>query len=71
MQKILTEEIKTDDEAADSEYEASTKSADSDGMETDTQNEANDEPELVTESTPARASARLAGRKPLVQGRAC
>ena len=65
----LTDEIKTDDEAADSEYEASTELADSDGMETDTQNESNDELELVTESSPARVSARLAG-KPVVQGTA-
>ena len=67
----LTDKIKSDDEAADSEYEASTELADSDGMVTNAQNEANYEPELVTESTPARASARLAGRKPVGKGRAC
>ena len=67
----LTDEIKTDDEAADSEYKASTEVADSDGTVTNTQNEANDEPELVTENIPARESARLAGRKPDGQGRAC
>ena len=66
----LTEEIKTDDEAADSEYEASTDLADSDDLVTNSQNEVNDEPELVTESSPVRASARLAERKPLAQ-RAC
>ena len=67
----LTEEIETDDETMDSEYEASTDSADGDDLVTNSQNEANEEPELVTESSPVRASARLAGRKPLVQGRAC
>ena len=67
----IIDEIKSDDEAADSEYEASTELADSDGMETDTQNEANDEPELFTESPPARASARLTGLKAVGQGRAC
>ena len=38
-------------------------------METDTQNEANEESEcMVTESPPARASARLAGRLAVGQG---
>ena len=66
-----TEEIKTDGGTADSEYKASTDLADSDDLVTKSQNEANDEHELVTQSSPVRASARLAGRKPLVQGRAC
>ena len=80
----LTEEIGTDDVAMDSEYDSSSDSsddvtrdseydsssdsADSDNLVTNSQNK---EPELVTENPPVRASARLAGRKPLVQGRAC
>ena len=67
----LTEEIETDEETMDSEYDSSTDSADGDDLVTNSQNEAIEEPELVTESSPVRSSARLAGRKPLVQGRAC
>ena len=63
-----TEEIKTDGGTADSEYKASTDLAESGDLVTNSQNEVNDETELVTESSPVRASARLAGRKPLVQG---
>ena len=66
----LTEEIKTDDETADSEYKASTDLADSDDLVTEPKNEVNDEPELVTESSIVRVSVRLHGRKPLVPVRA-
>ena len=64
----LIDETKPDDEA-DSEFETNTESAESDSMETDTGNEASNESEcMVTESRPARASARLAGRLAVRQG---
>ena len=76
----LTEEIGTDDVASsdssddvtrDSEYDSSSDSADRGNLVTNSQDKENEEPELVTENLPVRASARLAGRKPLAQGRAC
>ena len=48
----LIDEIKSDDEAADSEYEANTELADSDSMETDNQNETCDESECMVTDSP-------------------
>ena len=58
----------SDDATGDSEYDSNSDSADSVNLVTNSRNK---EPELVTENPPVRASARLAGRKPLGQGRAC
>ena len=58
----------SDDATGDREYESNSDSADSVNLVTNSRNK---EPELVTENPPVRGSARLAGKKPLGQGRAC
>ena len=58
----------SDDASGDREYVSNLDSAVSVNLATGSRNK---EPELVTENPPVRASARLAGRKPLGQGRAC
>ena len=79
----LTEEIGKDDVGMDSDFDSADSSDDASGDREYVSNldsavsvnlatgSRNKEPELVTENPPVRASARLVGRKPLGQGRAC